>query len=68
MLAIFIIGKGLSNVSPSSVSETNAAALAIGSQRLWLRGTPFGVPVVPEVQQIVKISFAVIWLSKAYDC
>ena len=65
---MLIIGNGLSNVSPSSVSDTNAAAFAIGNHRLWLRGTPFGVPVVPDVQQMVKISSAVIGLSLAYNC
>ena len=34
MLAILIMGKGFKRVSPSSVSETNAAAFAMGNQRL----------------------------------
>ena len=52
------MGNGFNSASPSRNPARSPLARLIASQWFVLRGTPLGVPVVPEVQQMVKISLA----------
>jgi hypothetical protein len=52
------IGKGFSSMSSWVIFVASKLEIPDTSQLLWLRGTPFGEPVVPDVQQMVNMSFA----------
>ena len=57
---MFTIGKGVSSVSPSRRSAPSVVAYAMAVHRSCDRGTPFGSASVPEVQQIVSTSEALV--------
>ena len=59
MAAMLTSGNGLRSISLSRSNAASCEPVADAIHMLWLRGTPLGWPVVPEVQQIVKISLAV---------